>query len=363
MKEIKYLHIMHNEKFIGPYIEFLKKNFNFKEHQFFIIDGKDEEIFKIPDYENVYFYRSDCNKRKSFEILKLMKFLYKILSGAEKIYFHSLFNKRIILFLFIFRKFLKRSNWIIWGGDIYCYQKRKNNLKSKVWYIIEDYTKGNFYSYITEFEGDYELTQKWFGAKGKYFDCFQYPSNLYKEVSLNQTEVKKECIYIQIGNSADPSNNHFEILKKLEKYKDKNIIMYCPLSYGDVEYAEKVINQGKIIFKEKFIPIVEFLDYERYLTLLSKIDIAIFAHNRQQAFGNITSLLSMKKTIYLRDEVTTTKMLKKLGIKIKSFDNLEKLEVFDEMILERNKKIMKKRFSVEQLVEEWKKIFKEKGEK
>ena len=363
MKDIKYIHIMQNEKFIGPYIEFLKKNFKFEEHQFFIIDGKDEKIFKIPDYENIYFYKSDCNKRKYFEILKLMKFLYKILPKAEKIYFHSLFNKRIILFLFIFRKFLKKSNWIIWGGDIYCYQRRKNNLKNRIWYIIEDYVKGNFYSYITEFEGDYKLTQKWFGATGKYFDCFQYPSNLYKEVNITQTKIKKENLHIIIGNSADPSNNHFEILKKLEKYKDKNIIIYCPLSYGDVEYAEKVINQGKTIFKEKFIPIVEFLDYKRYLRLLLEIDIAIFAHNRQQAFGNITSLLSMKKTVYLRDEVTTTKMLKKLGIKIKSFDNLKKLEVFDDMLLERNKRIMKKRFSEEQLIEEWEKIFKEKGEK
>ena len=354
--KIKYLHIMPNEKFIRPYIEFLKKNFIFEEHQFFIIDGNDKKNFEIPGYKNVHLYKNSCSKIKYFEILKLIKNLYKFSFEAEKIYFHSLFNKKVILFLFIFRKVLKRSNWVIWGGDIYCYQRRKNNFKNKMWYIIEDYVKGNFYGYITEFKGDYKLTQEWFGAKGKYFDCFQYPSNLYKEIKIKQ--IYKESLYIQVGNSADPSNNHFEILKKLEKYKNKNIVIYCPLSYGDIEYAKKVIQQGKIIFKEKFIPLIEYLEYEKYLILLSKIDIAIFAHNRQQAFGNITSLLSMKKTIYLKDEVTTTKMLKELNIEVKSFDKLKDLEVYDDIILEKNKEIMKKRFSKEQLVEEWKKIFK-----
>ena len=353
----KYIHIMHNEKFIAPYIEFIKDNFNFEEHKFFIIDGVSDEQLKIPNYENVYFYKSDYNKNEIIQILELFKILYKSLKQGEKIYFHSLFNRRIILFLFIFRKFLKKSYWVIWGGDIYCYRKRKESLINKIWYKVEDYVKSNFYGYITEFEGDYKLAQKWYGAKGKWFDCFEYPSNFYKEVELKKIE--KEDIYIQIGNSADPSNNHFEVLTKLEKFKNEDIKLYCPLSYGNMKYAKKVIKIGKEIFKDKFIPITEFIEYKQYLELLSKIDIAIFAHDRQQAFGNITSLLSMKKTVYLKDEITTTEMLEKLRIKIKSFNKLENLEVFDDEILEKNKKIMKKRFSEEKLVEEWEKIFKE----
>lgn len=353
----KYIHIMPNEKFISSYVEFIKNNFSFKEHKFILIDGKNEKEFKIPKYNNVFHYKSNYKENMIIEILKLCKFLYQSLKNREKIYFHSLFNRRIILFLFIFKKILKKSYWVIWGGDIYCYKKRKDSLMNKMWYKVEDYVKSNFYGYITEFEGDYKLARKWYGAKGKWFDCFEYPSNFYKEIELNKIE--KEDIYIQIGNSADPSNNHFEILRKLEKFKNENIKLYCPLSYGNMEYAKKVIKIGKEIFKDKFIPLTEFMEYKQYLELLSKIDIAIFAHDRQQAFGNITSLLSMKKTVYLKDEITTTEMLEKLGIKIKSFNKLENLEVFDDEILEKNKKIMKKRFSEERLVEEWKKIFKE----
>lgn len=348
----KYIHIMHNEKFIEPYIEFIKNNFNFDEHKFYLVDGKE---FKVPKYDNIFLYKSKFSKNKIAEIFKLFKFLYKNLNKGRKIYFHSLFDKRIILFLFIFRNFLKKSNWIMWGGDLYCYEKRRKGLKYFLWYKIEDYVKSNFYGYVTHVQGDYELAKEWYGVKGKYYNCFIYPSNLYKEFLIN--ELRKEYIYIQIGNSADPSNNHFDILRKLEKYKLKNIKIYCPLSYGDMEYAKKVIKEGEEIFKDNFIPLSEFMEYDKYLEFLSKIDIAIFAHDRQQAVGNITSLLSMKKTVYLKGSVTTYKMLKDLGIKVKDFNKFENLEKFNDDILEKNKEIIKERFSEKKLIEGLKNIF------
>ena len=37
-----------------------------------------------------------------------------------------------------------------------------------------------------------------------------------------------------------------------------------------------------------------------YLKILGKIDIAIFNHERQQAVGNITSLLGLGKKVYIK---------------------------------------------------------------
>ena len=148
----KYIHIMQNEKFITSYIKFIKNNFKFEEHKFYLIDGQN---FKIPSYENVYIYRSNKNSNIVIRIIKLWYFLYPSLKNGE-IYFHSLFDKRIILFLFVFRKFLKRSNWIIWGGDLYCYEKRRKRLKSFLWYKIEDYVKRNFRYINTLVPDDYK---------------------------------------------------------------------------------------------------------------------------------------------------------------------------------------------------------------
>lgn len=330
---MKYLHICINSPIIIKYIEFMKKNFNNREHKFIIMQNNRNIILGIKDWIKLY---SETKK-------------------SEKICLHGLFNSSVMLFLFIFRKLLKKSNWIIWGGDLYCYKNRKNKLINKIWYNIEDYVKSNFHGYITHVQGDYELAKEWYGAKGKYYNCFIYPSNLYKEFLIR--ELRKEYIYIQIGNSADLSNNHFDILKKLEKYKIEKIKIYCPLSYGDMEYAKKVIKEGKKIFKDNFIPLTKFMEYDKYLEFLSKIDIAIFAHDRQQAIGNITSLLSMKKTVYLKGSVTTYKMLKDLGIKVKDFNKFENLEKFNDDILEKNKEIIKKRFSEKRLVQDLKNIF------
>lgn len=330
---MKYLHICTNSPITIKYLEFMNKNFSNREHKFITEQSKRNIIFCIKDGINLY------NEMKE----------------SERIYFHGLFNPSIILFLFIFKKFLKKSYWIIWGGDLYCFLKEKKGFKKKLYYKVANNVKGHFYGYITHIEGDYKLAKEWYGAKGKYFNCFMYPSNLYKEIKLNKIE--KEDIYIQIGNSADPTNNHFEIFKKLEKLKNENIKLYCPLSYGNMQYAKEVIKKGKEIFKDSFIPLTEFMEYDKYLKFLSKIDIAIFAHDRQQAVGNITSLLSMKKTVYLKGSVTSYKMLKELGVKVKDFNKLKNLEKFNDNFLEKNKEIIKKRFSEKRLVEDWKKIF------
>lgn len=358
MKRIKFLHIMHNDKFIAPYIEFINKNFKSKEHFFLIIGGfpKSEILWK--EYENNFYYEKIIPKNKILKIWELLKFfifLNKFCKNSNKIYFHGLFGKDKILFLFIFRKYLKKSYWIIWGGDLYSYKNRKKGILRKIYYKIEKYVKGNFKGYITLMKGDYMLAQKWYGAKGKLLYSFTYPSNLYKKIEIKQ--LKKEYLTIQIGNSATFTNNHYEIFEKLEKYKEKNIKLYCPLSYGDKEYAKSIIERGKELFGEKFIPITEFLEYSKYLEFLSEIDIAIFAHDRQQAFGNITSLLSMKKTIYIKEEISTYETLINLGINLKSFDKFENLEVLDEELLENNERIIKEYFSEKKLKEQWENIF------
>ena len=99
------------------------------------------------------------------------------------------------------------------------------------------------------------------------------------------------------------------------------------------------------------------MEFDKYMKFISLLDIAILAHNQQQAFGNIISLLSMKKTVYLKEEVTTYETLKEMGIEIKSFDKLVDLEKFYENTLENNRRIVEENFSEKKLIEQWKNIF------
>lgn len=142
------------------------------------------------------------------------------------------------------------------------------------------------------------------------------------------------------------------------------MVIICPLSYAhesNPEYKAMVINKGKELFGEKFIPLTEFMPFEKYLEILDKVDIAIFNHKRQQALGNITTLLGLGKKVYIREEITTWQFCKDHDLKVYSanvnYDDL--FEEMDEGIRQKNIENVKSKFSEEKLVEDLKQIFDE----
>ena len=366
MKIIKNLHIIHKDKFDKEFIKFINSNFEKEDHFFLVIHLHNTKKYDLVEEEgsNILNFKFKNHKnillRKVFLAIQVVKFYGLLLSlslKSKRIFFHNIADYQI-LFLYIFRNFLKKSYYVIWSTEKTKYEN--NHIFNK----IVKYVKGNFRGYITHIRGDYEIMKERYKAKGECLDCFSYPSNLYKEIKLNKRkDISKNILNIQVGNSAQICNNHIEILEKLEKFKDKNIRLYCILSYGNDggdKYLNKVIETGKKIFKDKFIPILDFLPSLDYINFLSEIDIAIFAHETQKAFGNISSLLSMKKTIYLKGNTTTYNFFRELGVKIKLFDELEKLEKLeklDDITLEKNKKLIMEKFSKKRLIEDLKLIF------
>jgi len=329
------VHIITLDKFIPPFIEFINKYFDSNEH-IFILLGEKKISYGMQEYQNVIWID------KKYKVLNLMKYLYK----AKKIIIHGLWNEHFLKILYFNPWLLKKSYWIMWGGDFY-FPEKQSWIKKQVIKKI-----GNFITYI---RGDYELVKKWYKAKGNYYKCFMYLSNVYKDHKI-QLKKNNNIIYIQIGNSADPTNNHFEILERLSKYKDENIKIYAPLSYGDMAYAEKVIKEGKKIFKDKFIPLTDFMQFDKYLEFLSNIDIAIFAHNRQQAMGNIITLLGLGKKVYMRSNITPWQMFEELGVKVFDVENIE-LSLLDEKTKKKNIEKIKIYFSEENLKKQLEEIF------
>ena len=101
---------------------------------------------------------------------------------------------------------------------------------------------------------------QWYGVSGKWHECFMYPSNLYRELPVHDSP--HDGLNILLGNSADPSNNHKEVLDKLRSYATENIRIYCPLSYGDRKYAQIVSDYGRLMFGEKFLALRDFMPFD-----------------------------------------------------------------------------------------------------
>lgn len=335
MNENKILHVMILDKFLAPYIDFVDEHFGRENHHYIFITSEKYEFGLIPEHK-VEFLQTDDDIFIS--LLEYMKV-------AKKIILHGLWRDKLDILLYFNQELLKKCYWVMWGGDFYFPEtksKIRHEIIKKMAYLI---------TYIKD---DYELTKKWYGISGKYYECFMYPSNIYKEYNIKAKE--NTTINIQLGNSADPSNNHIQVLQQLIKYKDEDIKLFVPLSYGEKGYAKEVITKGKELFADKFIPLTEFMLFEKYLEFMSKIDIAIFAHKRQQAMGNTISLLGFGKKVYLDTQTAQFNFLNNHDISVFNVEEIDLIELNKE-ISYKNKEKIKYLFSKESLKRDLQRIF------
>jgi len=331
------------DKFISPFIDFVEKNCSGEQHVFYLVG--DIKRYPILPSKNVFHIQ---NKRQYFLLLIQMLF-------ADKIILHSIFDGRVVKLLAIAPWVLRKCYWVMWGGDLYHYQFRSRGRHEDRYEKIRAFVIRHMGHFVTQIKGDYELVQKWYGAKGAWHECFMYPSNLYTGHAAQPK--RGDSVNILVGNSADPTNNHAEVFEIIKKYQDQNIKIYCPLSYGQPDYAKQIAKLGAELFGYKFIPLLDFMPYEEYLELLGQIDIAVFAHKRQQAMGNATTLLGLGKKVYMRSDVTPRRVYSNLGVKVFDLDKLD-LQPINSDEATRNSQAVLSYFSEANLTAQLKEIFK-----
>lgn len=313
----KIIHIGENDKFLPKFIELTTEHFDNKTHYFYLKSGLGDNFTE--QAANVF-----ISKRSVLERIVYYLRLVHLMHNADKVMLHGLFDIKIVMILFLNPWLLKKCYWFVWGGDLYCYlNKSTKRIKKFIEFARASVIKkiGHFVSYV---DGDYHLASEWYKTRAKYHFCFMYPSNLYHEVMHDESQkITTSNTVLLIGNSADPSNNHLEIFEKIEKHQSKSIEIYCPLSYGDMNYRELVIQEGLKRFGDNFIPIKNLMPINEYLELLNKIDLAIFAHDRQQAMGNTITLLGMGKKVFIKNTTTTWQLFDKLKIKVFDINQID----------------------------------------
>lgn len=129
---------------------------------------------------------------------------------------------------------------------------------------------------------------------------------------------------VLIGNSATDTNNHlevFDLLKELEIQDSVKVI--CPLSYGNEYYKNFIVTTGEKAFKDNFEPLVNFIDIDTYINKIISCRVVIMNHIRQQAFGNIITMLYLGAKIFLRKENPIYIFLKNQGAIVYTIQDLE----------------------------------------
>jgi dTDP-N-acetylfucosamine:lipid II N-acetylfucosaminyltransferase len=343
----KIVHLGHWDKFLPPFIDFVEEHFDMTQHEFFFFGKLDK--YSVQPRSNLHLSK-DLNLLNVFTVYPLIK----ALNNADKIILHGLFNTNIIKLLWLMPWLLKKCYWVMWGADLYDHQN-KEKVSSKRFFKHQIIKKIGYL--VTYIKGDYSLAQQWYHTQANYQECLMYPSNLYKHSEQSSAKTT-QSINILIGNSADKSNNHLETFELLKKHAKNNVKIYVPLSYGgNKNYILTVISEGKKIFGDHFIPLTEILPFQDYLALLAEIDIAILNHKRQQAMGNIISLLSFGKKVYLKNDVTHWNFFQEHGMSV--FDiNQFNLDLISETEKQKNLTIVKDYFSEQNYIYQLNELFK-----
>lgn len=350
-------HIIIRDKFTSGYIDFFRQFKMGYNHTFFTFDGE---------------YNLDVRKDKDLIIVNNYSAIvsdYKhILEKSDKVVLAAFFDDAFQL-LKLPQKIWDKIYIQFWGGDIYRFKNKKSNLipktKQEIARQLVKISIKKAAGVLTLVEGDYNSIESIFNLKNVKHQVAQVPDDFYtinhldyKTISEKQNEHHKKRILV--GNSATIENNHLEIFDLLKNKIDQSYEVLVPLSYGDKEYQKEIIEKGRGMLKDSFVPILDFMDRERYIGLLSTCDVAIFNNNRQQATGNIILLANLGKKLYLRDDTSMWSFFKDLNFKLHKISDLVKEDICSLISYsekERSQNYQALREMEEEAIEQWRNFF------
>lgn len=304
---MKVIHVMREQKFLLPVVDFYNQHFQNGEHSILYVNqtGKaslKRDVVTLPQDE-IY-----LSNRFS---MKEAKQLYRMIASYDYIVLHSMFiSSGMKLLLSLKRSLLKKMVWIEWGYDLYSWRPEGSGIKTRLLTIINRKIRTDCNTFVGIFEPDCDFYREQFpDSKAKIFYAKYCGPKIPEEYlhyapecRLEQTKQNGEPIYIQVGHQATSMLNHISVLEQLRRFSDENIMLFLPLNYGNQAYGDTVQQYAEEHFPGKVICLREMLPKTEYFALLKRVDIAIFDTPRQIALANINHLIFQNVKLYLSPE-------------------------------------------------------------
>lgn len=239
---------------------------------------------------------------------------------------------------------MARTIWCVWGHDLYylykplgevsgLYRKIKRlgrNVVKKIYEIISIPRLRHLYAVGAGFKYDaYEIKRKY----GKDMRILRTPYGFVRgkkqklEAVANEKYEKEpgSPYKIMIGHSSHRFLNHINVMEKLKKFKDENIVIALVLSYGDNEYAKQVERYALSNFKGKTEILKNYMPETDYLRWLKTVDACILDYTHQSALGNVWLLLLLGKKLFLNKDGIIKKALTEEGIETYNVSDIDSL--------------------------------------
>lgn len=323
---IKVLHLFPAEKFTIPFIEFVNK--------------------ELAEYNNIFWIYGDVIDLKE-DLAKYDNVLY----GSRRFFLHSRFKKELsdcdvfivhcygtLAAFMLFRqpKIASKTGVVFWGTDLYDHNNRPKFGPLLIKWHIKEFLKRKTLCKIklsmTFANKDYELSRKYYGVDSLHLDIL-YPETVdIDEVNAAIKTSNGKTVNILIGNSATVTMRHIDVLNRLKIYKNNDIRVFIPLSYGDLSYGKSVEKYAKEVFGNKVIILKDFMNPNDYMNMISYMDIAIFNNIRQQASQNIEMAAYLGSKVFInRNSVMWDYYINEKALRFHDVINIGK-ESFEEFV-------------------------------
>jgi len=326
------LHIVSKlpEKYNSKFLQFSQENLTDYKHTYIALTSAHGNNQRIDKHDANIIYLSDFSRWH-----KVKKLITLLLSKQYNlVIFHGLFYTGFLLTLFTllfkFTLLAQKSLWMTWGGDIYYFQNRPEKWGG---YLNERLRKSmikKFFFISSLIPDELELIKINYQTNAVHLNAFYPNPTSYESTKIVSEQKSDEKLSFLVGNSADPQNNHLEMLAALAHLKGA-IKIYCILSYAnvDTDYVARVKSLGKELFVDDFIALDSFMKPDEYQEFISNVDFACYYHNRQQAMGNIFQFLYMGKAVFLRQDTLSCLFLQEHNLVVHNTDCLARMSLDD----------------------------------
>jgi hypothetical protein len=326
--------------FTLPLVNYICDDLGLVNHRFLIVNFN--QVCNFKESKNISLLKSPTSKNL---FSNFFKFLIEV-NKADKIIAHA---APLFFFFMILPWTIKKVIWPIHGGIDIPHSKNSKSFFGNLNFNFKKRIK----FHATHVKEDSDLVNQRLGINAKFLYSPMYLSNVIKTIKNENDFIYNKGFTsskILVGNSTDPSNQHAQIFEILKNNKMEPSKVYSILSYGRYDdYKNFVIKLGSILFGENFIPIIEFLDLQKYLNLLDQVDFVIFNHERQEAMGATIQLLSLGKPIFFNPKSPAFKSLKRRGYIVFSNEELVNFKNINTIDLSINRQLLIKEYSIDVL--------------
>ncbi len=354
MRKLRILHIANDEKFFdGVYDTFLEDD-RLSNEAVLVAFNKDYKYIWIKNTNRVELLYSRSLVKQKFQG-----------DTYDVIYFHSLgFD------LWRYFKYIPKNKTVIWwlyGFEIYFrnfgikpiypiellkpitrgfnntkVDKMSWNIRTFIKYIYYSFLKDSVISRIDYFQPIYSIEYDYMkSVRGFRAEEFYNNNSLF--FNIEPVTGKKKDGSIFLGNSSSDTNNHADILNKLQSLTTNKIII--PMSYGDFKYRDEL--EDFILNNHiKNVQILKvFLPKDEYFQMIDDSSYFIFGVMRQQASENLYSAISKGLKVFLYRDSVAYKHFRNCGYYVYAIEDMTvdslKTPLSDKQIVH-NQSVLKK---------------------